>query len=231
MTARQLFVMLVATALGFARHVARPGQATEPTAARRLSRQEEPGSHPFSLTEPILKDKGIQGARLAQKENALTGNLFGQKYELTEVVVPEDGDVADAAHDLLASGEKFIVADLEANDLLAVADLPEAADAIIVNTRAEDDRLRNDDCRANLYHVVQLCDAGDGLAQYLAWKRWTRWFLISGKQDKDLQYAAAIRRAADRFGGRSSRSGPIARVSAPAASNRATSRCRRRCRC
>lgn len=206
MTARQHFlVMLVAAALGFAPPARLLAQDKPPSFTLRVAylgkKNQDPP--PLSLTEPILKDKGIQGARLAQKENALTGNLLGQKYELTEVVVPEDGDVADAARDLLASGEKFIVADLEASDLLAVADLPEAADAIIVNTRAEDDRLRNDDCRANLYHVVpSYAMRADGLAQYLAWKRWTRWLLISGKQDKDLQYAAAIRRAADRFGGK-----------------------------
>lgn len=158
---------------------------------------------PLSLTEPILKDKGIQGARLAQRENTLTGNLLGQHYELLEKVVSRNGDVPDEARELLAAGERFIVADLEADDLLAVADLPEASDAIIVNTRAEDDRLRNQDCRANIYHVVpDYATRADGLAQYLAWKRWTRWFLISGKQDKDLQYAAAIRRAAERFGGK-----------------------------
>lgn len=156
---------------------------------------------PLSLTEPILKDKGIQGARLAQKENALTGSLLGQEYVLIEKVVSRNGDVPEAARELLAAGHRFIVADLEADDLLAVADLPEAADAIIVNTRAEDDRLRNGDCRANVYHLVpDYAMRADGLAQYLSWKRWTRWFLISGKQDKDLQYAAALRRAANRFG-------------------------------
>jgi ABC transporter substrate binding protein (PQQ-dependent alcohol dehydrogenase system) len=40
----------------------------------------------------------------------------------------------------------------------------------------------------------------DALAQYLVWKKWTRWFLIVGSHEADEAYAAAVRRAAKRFG-------------------------------
>jgi ABC transporter substrate binding protein (PQQ-dependent alcohol dehydrogenase system) len=40
----------------------------------------------------------------------------------------------------------------------------------------------------------------DALAQYLVWKKWRRWFLIVGKTPADEGFAAAIRRAASRFG-------------------------------
>jgi ABC transporter substrate binding protein (PQQ-dependent alcohol dehydrogenase system) len=40
----------------------------------------------------------------------------------------------------------------------------------------------------------------DALAQYLAWKQWKRWLLVVGSHDKDKLYAAALRRAAARFG-------------------------------
>jgi len=40
----------------------------------------------------------------------------------------------------------------------------------------------------------------DGLAQYLVWKRWPRWFLLTGPHPGDLGFAAAVRRAATRFG-------------------------------
>jgi ABC transporter substrate binding protein (PQQ-dependent alcohol dehydrogenase system) len=42
----------------------------------------------------------------------------------------------------------------------------------------------------------------DALAQYLLWKKWRRWLLIVGKKPKDLLFAAAIKRAAARFGGK-----------------------------
>src|SRR5579884_682878 len=40
----------------------------------------------------------------------------------------------------------------------------------------------------------------DGLAQYLVWKRWSRWLLLSGSHDSDKRFADALRRSARRFG-------------------------------
>jgi ABC transporter substrate binding protein (PQQ-dependent alcohol dehydrogenase system) len=40
----------------------------------------------------------------------------------------------------------------------------------------------------------------DALAQYLVWKKWNRWFLVLGPQEKDKLFADALRRAAKRFG-------------------------------
>ena len=40
----------------------------------------------------------------------------------------------------------------------------------------------------------------DALAQYMAWKRWNSWFLLRGDAEGDLEYAAAIKRAAKKFG-------------------------------
>jgi ABC transporter substrate binding protein (PQQ-dependent alcohol dehydrogenase system) len=42
----------------------------------------------------------------------------------------------------------------------------------------------------------------DGLAQYLAWKKWGRWVLVVGSHPADQLYAAALKRAAARFGGK-----------------------------
>ncbi len=113
----------------------------------------------------------------------------------------EDGDVAAAARALLSAGQRFLIADLTGDDLLAVADLPEARDAMILNVRDSDDRLRAEDCRLNVYHVApSFAQRADGLAQYLVWKRWRRWFLIAGEKPADLAYVTAIRRAAAKFG-------------------------------
>ena len=42
----------------------------------------------------------------------------------------------------------------------------------------------------------------DALAQFLAWKRWTKWFLVIGRGAGDQAYAQALERAAKRFGGK-----------------------------
>jgi ABC transporter substrate binding protein (PQQ-dependent alcohol dehydrogenase system) len=42
----------------------------------------------------------------------------------------------------------------------------------------------------------------DALAQYLAWKRWPKWFLVVGRRKEDRLFAEAVKRAAKRFGAR-----------------------------
>ena len=42
----------------------------------------------------------------------------------------------------------------------------------------------------------------DALAQYLAWKRWSRWVLVAGSHPGDIALADAYRRSAKRFGAR-----------------------------
>ncbi|HPG89917.1 MAG TPA: hypothetical protein PLD46_09700, partial [Hyphomicrobium sp.] len=81
---------------------------------------------PLSLLEPVITDKGVKGAEVGLMDNQTTGRLLGHDYTLVNKSIDIDGDVAAAARELLGSGVKFIVADLEADDLLAVSRLPEA---------------------------------------------------------------------------------------------------------
>ncbi len=156
---------------------------------------------PLSLVDKEVKDKGIQGARIALEEDNRTGRLLGQHYDLLEVLLPADASPAAKAKELLAQGHNLIVADLEAADLLAVADLPEAKHAVILDVRTSDDALRQEQCRANVFHIApNWAMRADALAQYLLWKKWRHWVLIVGKSPADEGYAAAIRRAANRFG-------------------------------
>ncbi len=165
-----------------------------------VTRAEEPVI-PLTLLEPVVEDMGVQGARLGLADNATTGSFLGHDYSLREVVVPEDGTVEAALAPLLDEGVKLIVADLRAPDLLALADLPGTADAVILNARARGDRLRNADCRANVRHVIpSRAMLADALAQYLRRKDWDDWFLVTGQFEGDVLYADALRRAAKRFG-------------------------------
>ncbi len=156
---------------------------------------------PLSLVEPVATDLGLAGARLAIVDNNTTGRFLNQQYELKEVIVPAGGDLAGAVKSLIAGGTTLIVADLSAKRLLEIADLPEAKDAVILNTAAQDDSLRIQDCRANLFHIIpSRAMKADALAQYLTFKRWQRWVLVSGTGEGDKAFAEAMRRAAKRFG-------------------------------
>ena len=156
---------------------------------------------PLSFLDQVVGDKGIAGARVGAADNNITGNFIGQHTDLVEDIIPEDADIAAEAKKVLGGGDRFIVADLEAKDLLAVASLPEAKNAIILDARTSDDALRQEDCRANVFHLAP-SDAmrADALGQFLLYKRWTRWFFVHGVKPDDLDYVAAVRRAASRFG-------------------------------
>lgn len=158
---------------------------------------------PLSLVDKIYTDKGIQGARVGFAEDNRTGHLIGHNYALIEAIIPEAADIKAKAREVLNSGVSLIVADLEPADLLAVADLPEAKNAIIFSIRSNNVRLRNEDCRKNVFHIPpDWAMRADALGQYLIWKRWRKWALISGEASADKDYADAVRRAAKRFGGK-----------------------------
>lgn len=158
---------------------------------------------PLSLLEKPAKDKGVQGARIGAKDDNLTGQFVGQEVDLIEDILPEDGDIVAEARKVFAVGNSLIVADLESKDLLAVADLPEAKKAMILDIRTSDDELRQEQCRPNVFHLAPSYSMrADALGQFLLYKKWTRWFLIHGVKPADLAYVAAVKRAASRFGSR-----------------------------
>jgi ABC transporter substrate binding protein (PQQ-dependent alcohol dehydrogenase system) len=164
-------------------------------------RYEEP--LPLSYAEKPITDKGIQGARLMLKEANQAGALVGYQFKMAEAIVPENGDVVAKAKEILKGGDAFIIADLEPADLLAVADLPEAKNSVIVNIRSSEDALRQEECRSNVFHIIpDYAMRADALAQYLIWKKWPRWFVIRGTTDADKEYVEMVKRSAARFGGK-----------------------------
>ena len=155
---------------------------------------------PLSLVDQPATDNGLMGARLGIDDNNTTGRFTKQNFVLDETTVAEDGDVAAAFRELYGKGDRFFILDLPTAQLLAVADLPEARDTLLFNVRAKDDALRNEQCRANMLHTIpSYAMLADGLAQYLMWKRWDEWLLVVGTGDEDKLFAAALRRAAERF--------------------------------
>lgn len=163
--------------------------------------REEPPIVPLSLVEPILTDDGVKGAEQGIKDNQTTGKFLGHHYELKERIVPADGDLVAEFQRGLDAGERLFVADLREPDLLSLAPVADQAGAIILNSRASDDDLRTDLCFRSTFHVAPSRSMkADALAQYLVWKRWPHWFLISGSHPEDKLLAEAYRRAANRFG-------------------------------
>lgn len=156
---------------------------------------------PLSLLDQPPKDDGIAGARLAIEDNNTTGKFLDQEFTLEVVENKDPAALVAAVVAKVDAGISFIVADLAPDTLLQLADAIAGKPAVIFNASAPDDRLRQDDCRANVKHTApSRAMLADALSQYLAVKKWTRWLLVTGTQPQDKLYAAAIRRAAKRFG-------------------------------
>ncbi|HYG90661.1 MAG TPA: ABC transporter substrate-binding protein [Azospirillum sp.] len=195
MMAVRLLILACALVLGA------PAWAADPAVIRigYLTRAEEPRI-PLTFLEPVAEDEGVQGARLAIADNNTTGRFLNQRFELVETTVPADGSVEEAVRDLAGQGIRLLVADLRRDELLAAAAVPEARDMLVFNTRAPDDDLRNERCRANVLHVTPSRRMrADALAQYLALRRWPNWLLVVGRTPEDAAFAEAMRNAAKRY--------------------------------
>jgi ABC transporter substrate binding protein (PQQ-dependent alcohol dehydrogenase system) len=175
-------------------------QGTE-TIAAAILRVEHPRPLPISRLDLPPDDLGFAGARLGIGDNNTTGSFMGQEFTLEEIsVAPEEA--AAALEQAIADGNSFIVTMADAETTLALADA--AGDrALVMNALAPDDRLRGEDCRANTLHLAPSRSMmTDALAQFLAVKRWTDWFLIEGSHPEDEALADAYRRSAEKFGQR-----------------------------
>ncbi|MEA2947292.1 MAG: hypothetical protein QOI40_2622 [Alphaproteobacteria bacterium] len=165
-------------------------------------RRTEPGTS-LSLIQIPAENNGIAGAQLAVNDNNTTGKFLNQRFLLEDVRLAESDDAAAAATALAERGVSLVLADLPADRLLEAADAGKPRNLLLFNVGALDDRLREEDCRANVVHTAPTRSMlADALAQYLVWKQWRRWLLVVGSNPADKLYGDALRRAAKRFGAR-----------------------------
>ncbi|PDT45055.1 branched-chain amino acid ABC transporter substrate-binding protein [Sinorhizobium fredii] len=172
----------------------------EVTVAMTYLRQEVQAPPVLSNLDPVPADLGIAGAKAALADTETTGGFLGHHYTLKVISVAPGGDLVAAAKAVLAASSVLFV-DAPAESILTVADLPEAAGALIFNVASGERRLRDADCRANLLHSIpEDAMRADALMQMLRARRWTRTAMIVGPRPEDEAYAATLRAAAAKFG-------------------------------
>jgi len=165
-------------------------------------RRAEPKSA-LSLIEVPAANDGVAGARLAIDDNNTTGRFLDQQFSLEDIRLEGGADAAAATMALAERGVSLVIVDLPADALLKAADAGAARKLLFFNVGAIDDRLREEDCRADVIHTAPTRSMlADALAQYLVWKQWRRWLLVVGSHAEDKLYGDALRRSAKRFGAR-----------------------------
>lgn len=163
--------------------------------------REAPSRIRISLIDLPAANDGLAGAQLATEDDNATGRFLNQRYTLVEKLIGGNDDPVAAINALADQGAAFVVTSLGADRLLKAADAGKARGSTLINALAPDDRLREADCRANVVHVAPTRSMlADALAQYLVWKKWRKWLLISGSHENDTLFADALRHSATRFG-------------------------------
>jgi ABC transporter substrate binding protein (PQQ-dependent alcohol dehydrogenase system) len=156
---------------------------------------------PASRLDVEPKDIGIAGAMMGIEENNAGGRFTGHAYTLDVEKASSPEKALAALEKLYESGHNYFIVDASAPTLLKLSDWAKDKDVLLFNIRATDVSLRQEDCRANIMHIVpDRYMLADALAQYLVAMDWKNWLLVHGSMPADLAYADAIKRAAGRFG-------------------------------
>jgi ABC transporter substrate binding protein (PQQ-dependent alcohol dehydrogenase system) len=204
--------MLIAalTAAGLACAAAAPGAHAQDAAQAQPApqkidilyvRQNVDRAPPLSLLDIPPADRGIAGAKLAISDNNTTGRFLKQEFTLDVFEAENPDEIVAEVTKRVAGGLHYLVLSVEADTLLKLADALKGKEAVLLNAGAPDDRLREEDCRANVMHTsMSRAQLSDALAQYMAWKQWRKWFLVLGPKPEDQALAEAFRRSAKRFG-------------------------------
>ena len=148
---------------------------------------------------PEPADAGQRGAELAIIDSNSTGAFLNQRYSLTSASVDSPEALLAAAQAQHAQGLRLFVVNAPAASLRQLsAALP---DSLLFNAGSADDRLRSTECLTNVLHTLpSRAMLADALAQFLVLRKWQKALLIVGPTEDDQAYAAALRRAAKRFG-------------------------------
>ena len=146
------------------------------------------------------EDDGERGATLGTLDNNTTGRFLGQKHNLETLIVDIGDDVLAPVRNALDKQARLVVLNVEPDVLLAIADMPEAADDLLFNARSRAINLRDDGCRANVLHTApSRLMLSDALMQFFNKRKWKQLFLIEGNRPGDIAYAEAMRRSAKKF--------------------------------
>ena len=126
----------------------------------------------LSNLDPILTDEGFYGVKLAIEDNLTTGRFTGHDYKASfhEISLSEKLNVE--FEKLIDKGHNIFVVNFTEDEILSLKKLKDFDNILIFNVRSKSDRLRNDECAKNIYHIPPSYSMlSDALTQYLVKKK------------------------------------------------------------
>ncbi len=147
--------------------------------------------------------RSVTGAEVAVIDSELTGRQIGVHFDL-EVARSDDLDsLVRSIRQWVDQDIHFVIADLPADDLIAVADAVAGLPVTIFNISATEDRLRGEECRADIIHVIPSDRMmTDAIVQFLVEKRWRNILVLQGPLPEDAAMVDALTASANLFGAR-----------------------------
>ena len=138
------------------------------------------------------------GIQVALDEGKFELEAAGSAVTLMTQAVASADDAKKAAQAAEKAGAAVLLTDLNADWTLAVAG---AAKLPVINIGEASDRLRQQDCRPQLFHIIPSERMRtDALAQTLVSRKWTKLLLLVGPTPQDQQRAATVQASAKRYG-------------------------------
>ncbi len=185
--------------------IAVPASAQDQLSLLYLGRESDPAyAARRAYTGLSLRDlkRPIDGVRLAVRESRILARAIGIRFQLEELLLPPDAELAMTIRDETANGGRVILADLGRADLnQLIAETKNRDDVIVFNFRHRDNALRGVECAPHLFHTVpSRAMLSDALAQFLAVKGWRRILSLVGEQKDDARMASAFATSAQKFG-------------------------------
>ena len=170
--------------------------------ATLISPEDDPRLDRTRLERAYLGHAGgpaADGVRLALDEGGFELEAAGGAAVALGTAAARSVESARAAAQAAEkAGAALILTDLPADWTLAVAD---AVNLPVLNIGASDDRLRQQDCRARLYHLLPSERMrADALAQALVSRKWSKLLLLVGAGPQDQSRAATAQASIKRYG-------------------------------
>jgi len=139
-----------------------------------------------------------EGVEMAVDEAGFELEAAGAQVALASVPAASIDAARTAAVAAEKNGAAVLLTDLPADWTLAVAD---AVKLPVLNLSEASDRLRQQDCRARLFHLIPSERMrSDAMAQTLVSRKWSKLLLLVGASAQDATRAATVQASIKRYG-------------------------------